>query len=88
MANDVCIKANSYCPVCKGIAIADCWHEVSQFVSIPAGYRLQPHSEFDAYKNVLRQIGNLERDNAQLQFALEQSESKWIKALAAKDGEK
>lgn len=31
MARDVCIKANSYCPVCRGIVGVDCWHEASQF---------------------------------------------------------
>lgn len=31
MAKDVCIKAGSFCPVCRGIIGADCWHEARQF---------------------------------------------------------
>jgi hypothetical protein len=34
--------------------------------AVPAGYRLQPISEFDAYADVLRQINNLEKENARL----------------------
>jgi hypothetical protein len=37
-------------------------------VDVPAGYRLQPISEFDAYADVLRQINNLEKENAALKF--------------------
>ncbi|MCD9005168.1 hypothetical protein LDO31_02765 [Luteimonas sp. XNQY3] len=70
------------------------WHGIEGFIegykaalsSVPYGYRLQPHSEFDAYKDVLRQLDELQRDNAQIQFALEQSESKWLAAERAGGG--
>ena len=28
---DTCIKAGSYCPVCKGVVGRDCWHDASEF---------------------------------------------------------
>lgn len=28
---DTCIKAGSYCPVCKGVVGRDCWHYASEF---------------------------------------------------------
>lgn len=31
MTRGVCIKAGSYCPICRGIVGGDCWHESSQF---------------------------------------------------------
>lgn len=34
MGKDTCIKANTYCPVCRGITGTDCWHSASDF-SIP-----------------------------------------------------
>jgi hypothetical protein len=37
---------------------------------IPAGYRLQAISEFDAYADVLRQINNLEKENARLKHEI------------------
>ena len=33
---DVCIKAGSYCPVCRGTALADCWHPAGAFRAQPA----------------------------------------------------
>ncbi|MDF3837137.1 hypothetical protein P3W85_29900 [Cupriavidus basilensis] len=47
-------------------------HSQGEQAGVPAGYRLQPISEFDAYQDVLRQIGEAERDKAQLQVVLEQ----------------
>ena len=34
MSKDTCIKANTYCPVHKGIVGADCWHDSKDF-SVP-----------------------------------------------------
>ena len=34
MNKDTCIKANTYCPVHKGIVGADCWHDSKDF-SVP-----------------------------------------------------
>ena len=34
MSIDTCIKANTYCPVHKGIVGADCWHDSKDF-SVP-----------------------------------------------------
>lgn len=34
MSKDTCIKANTYCPVHKGIVGADCWHDAKDF-SVP-----------------------------------------------------
>lgn len=34
MSRDTCIKANTYCPVHKGIVGADCWHDSKDF-SVP-----------------------------------------------------
>lgn len=31
MSKDTCIKANTYCPVHKGIVGADCWHDAKDF---------------------------------------------------------
>lgn len=31
MHNDVCIKAGTYCPICKGRACSDCWHNSREF---------------------------------------------------------
>ena len=28
---DTCIKAGSYCPVCKGVVGRDCWHYAAEF---------------------------------------------------------
>lgn len=44
MKNDVCIKAGSYCPICKGVVLADCRHDSSQF-SVPMRYQ---RMEFNA----------------------------------------
>lgn len=33
MANDVCIKSGSYCPVCRGAALSDCRHSATDFPS-------------------------------------------------------
>lgn len=44
MKNDVCIKAGSYCPICKGVVLADCRHDSIQF-SVPMRYQ---RMEFNA----------------------------------------
>ena len=44
MKNDVTIKANSYCPICKGVVLADCRHDSIQF-SVPMRYQ---RMEFNA----------------------------------------
>lgn len=31
MGRDTCIKAGTYCPVCRGMPISDCWHYSSEF---------------------------------------------------------
>lgn len=31
MAKDVCIKAGTFCPVCCGSPLSDCWHSASEF---------------------------------------------------------
>jgi hypothetical protein len=34
MTKDVCIKAGSYCPICRGQLGGDCWHYAHEFREI------------------------------------------------------
>lgn len=35
MSKDTCVRAGTYCPVCRGCVLADCWHDASEFLAIP-----------------------------------------------------
>lgn len=47
MSKDTCIKANSYCPICRGVCGSDCWHDFREEYA-PA---TTPHKEPPASKD-------------------------------------
>lgn len=61
MKNDVCIKAGSYCPICKGVVLADCRHDSIQF-SVPMRYQ---RMEFNA--QLQNEVDELTRQRDELE---------------------
>ena len=59
---DTCIKAGTYCPVCKEIPSADCWHNASEFQR-GANY-------LEKYFSALDQLEQLRTENERLKAEL------------------
>lgn len=62
---DTCIKAGTYCPVCKGIPSADCWHNASEFQR-GANYSEKYFSALDQLKQLRAENTALKAKNERL----------------------
>ena len=65
MSKDTCIKANTYCPVHKGIVGADCWHDSKDF-SVPR----TDWKQVDEINTLREQVENLKAELKSIDGAL------------------
>ena len=72
MSKDTCIKANTYCPVHKGIVGADCWHDSKDF-SVPR----TDWKQVDEINTLREQVEKLTKERDECKSGFEAAASKY-----------
>ena len=72
MSKDTCIKANTYCPVHKGIVGADCWHDSKDF-SVPR----TDWKQVDEINTLREQVAILTKERDEYKSGFEAAASKY-----------
>lgn len=72
MSKDTCIKANTYCPVHKGIVGADCWHDSKDF-SVPR----TDWKQVDEINTLREQVEKLTKERDEYKSGFEAAASKY-----------
>ena len=72
MSKDTCIKANTYCPVHKGIVGADCWHDSKDF-SVPR----TDWKQVDEINTLREQVSKLTKERDEYKSGFEAAASKY-----------